>query len=70
MTRKARTAAPALVPEVAAARRFAALVSGNGAVADSARINAEDTAREEGFPVGSLAYWTVAIATAEMLLDV
>ncbi len=65
-----KSTVPAMLSEVFSEMRFKALVSGNPDVADSARINAEDTAREEGFAVGSLAYWQVAIATAEMLLDV
>lgn len=73
MTRKTRAApmqSPEFVLEVVAERRFLAMVKGNNAVADSARVNAEDTAREEDFKIGSLAFWAVAIATAEMLLDV
>ncbi len=53
--------------------KFEALQTSNDRLiadmADSARVNADDTAREEGFAVESERYWQVALDTYNMIAD-
>jgi hypothetical protein len=66
MARKTRTTAPAVIATEAT---FRALVAGNMALEDTAIVNANDTAKSEGFAVNSPEYWDIAIRTAEMFRE-